>query len=373
MVLSILSYEVALGLIVAALAGIAWQVTHGFRQWSRAKLAGILIAAVPLLVFGVAKGFLQQRYAMPHHFPRFLAHMGELGRIALVQALRFSLWTYLLHLPSVLMSLFARPGLSRISIAMALTAGVLTTAYLWRYLEAETIPDWRACLRLAAAGLVFFELGYAWFFLDPGSSFETAGLNNRVAIASAVGASCILVALLSLICSCIRSTVASTRFFTISIGLVVCLYCLVLNGIGSFWVNAASSQAAVINSVTAHVRSMPRGSVLLLDGFCRYLGPAVVFETDWDASGAIQLAFEDPTLTSDVIAANTKFTTAAVDTSIYGAPEGHYPYGNRLFVYNVSEQMLVNLRSRTLALAYMQTANHGCCPAGREGEGVRIY
>ena len=101
-----------------------------------------------------------------------------------------------------------------------------------------------------------------------------------------------LVAIAGLMCSVFKSEIARARVFAFAIGMICGANSLVVSGITSFWADAASQQAAVLKSVANHVHSLPQGSVLLLDGFCRYSGPGIVFEEADDTTGAIELTFE---------------------------------------------------------------------------------
>jgi hypothetical protein len=151
---------------------------------------------------------------------------------------------------------------------------------------------------------------------------------------------------------------------------------LVVSGIGFYWVDAANRQTAILRSVAANVPALPKGSILLLDGFCRYAGPGVVFETDWDATSAVRMALKDVSLTGDVVSSNAHFNETAVDTTMYGTAEGHYPYGDQLFVYNVAHNSLTGLKSKEDALSYLRAMNpsgdSGCAP-GVEGDGSRVF
>jgi hypothetical protein len=174
----------------------------------------------------------------------------------------------------------------------------------------------------------------------------------------------------------LKSQVRRARAFSLSIGLICGLNSLAVSGIGYFWVDAASRQAAIRSSVATNVRSLPAGSVLLLDGFCRFSGPGVIFETDWDAGGVIQLLLNDSTLSGDVVSRNMRFGDAAVKTSMYGSPEGSYTYGNQLFVYNVKTRTLANLPSRKASNEYLHQMNptgDSGCPAGQEGFGTKVF
>jgi hypothetical protein len=169
--------------------------------------------------------------------------------------------------------------------------------------------------------------------------------------------------------------VARVRGFSLTIGAICGLNCLVVSGIAHFWVDGARQQAAVMRSVKDNVPALPHGSVLLLDGFCRYIGPGIVFEGD-DVAGSLQLAFGDFSLNGDVISPNMHFGDATVETIMYGQPEATYHYGNTLLVYNVQRKTLSSLPSKDAADAYLRAANptgDGGCPPAHEGDGAKVY
>jgi hypothetical protein len=114
----------------------------------------------------------------------------------------------------------------------------------------------------------------------------------------------------------------------------------------------------------------------LLDGFCKYSGPGIVFEGSDDTTSAIELTLNDFSLSSDVISSNMHFGEAAVETTMYGQLSGHYPYGNHLFVYNVQRQSLTVVPSKEASTAYLAAMNptgDGGCPAAQEGDGARVF
>jgi MFS family permease len=376
---SVLSYEVAAGLIAGAIALAGWRSMVTARRLPahrHARLFGIVGVVVALAVVGYLKTLAQHRIASHHHFVGFLRRLGPLGLRAVSQAIQFNLITYGWKMPGVLLSLLGHGALSGVAWAVAAILAACVAVYLWRLMEPSAIPDPRTCIRLIAFGFLVFFLGYAMFFSGLNFNFSSAGINNRVAIASAAGASCILVAIAGFASSLLKSAPARAHVFSLAIAFICAANCLVVSGLGFYWDDAATRQAAVLSSVTANVRPLPQNSVLLLDGFCRFSGPAVVFETDWDTTGAIQLALNDPSVTSEVVSPNMSFNSTSVDTTIYGDPEAHYRYGDRLFVYNVREAALVRLPSREAAADYLRafnpTGDNGC-PPGHEGDGVKIF
>jgi hypothetical protein len=375
LVLSILSYEVALGLIAASVGMIAWRKYRDTRASSRTAigLGGIAATAAVLLLVGMIKSRMQARLTYHHHF---LTHLGALFRHGLAQALQFNLWTYGLHAPAVLVSLYRHSAISGTATVTAVLVAGLVIAYLWRYMESSAIPSRRTCLWLIVQGFAIFGLGYGLFFPGITVNFSTAGIANRVAIASAPGAAFILVAMAGLACSMLKSHVARARAFSFTIGAICLANCLIVSGIAFFWADAAAQQTAILKSVAMNAQSLPQGSVLLLDGFCRYSGPGIVFETDWDTTGAIRLALADFSLRGDVVSPNLRFAENEVETTLYGHKEDQYPYGSHLFVYNIPAETLTSLPSKEAADVYLRafnpSANSGC-PEGREGDGTRAF
>ena len=375
LVLSILSYEVALGLIVASLAMIGWRTYRDSRCSPRRavmNLAGVACTTVLLFLVGIIKIRLQTRMdiAYDHHFLGFLLRSGEHGWRAIVEAVRFNLWQYGLHMPLVLIGLYRHSALSLTTAVPATIVAVLSTVYLWRRMEPSAIPGRRRCLWLIVLGFVVFGLGFVLFVGDVAPGFRSAGLENRVAIASALGAAIVLVAVAGLVSSVLNSPALRAQAFSLAIGLICGVNCLVVGGIAFFWSDAASQQSAILRTVTTNMRSLSPGSVLLLDGFCRYSGPAVVFETYWDSTGAIQLTLGNYSLKSDVISSHIHLQDRTVET-MTGEGEGIYPYGDHLFVFNVKRQTLTNWPSREAADAYLHAENPDGKP-GCPGDGAKI-
>jgi hypothetical protein len=376
LVLSILCYEVALGLIVASLAVITWRryrIVRAPGPRALAKLGGVAIATVVLLAVGILKTLMQTRISYHHHLT---ARLGAYTWHAIVQSVLFNFWTYGLHMPAVLTALDRQSALTMPAFGSASVIALLVAAYLWKDMKTSAILTRRTCLLLIVLGFVLFGLGYALFFPSLEANFSTAGLGNRIEIASALGASCTLFAVAELACSVLNSPQLRTQLFAMTIGLICGVNSLVVSGIGFFWVEAASEQSAILSSAVIHVRSIPHGSVLLLDGFCQYFGPGIVFETDWDTSGAVQRAFHDFSLSSDVVSQDMRFYGSYVETRYFGKLENRYAYGSDLFVYNVRNQSLTNLRSQESASVYLRAMNPsgtGGCPTDREGEGRKVF
>ena len=373
--LSILSYEVAFGMIAASTGVIAWLSYRDARAASQRalrRMGGIACTAAVLMLVIWAKVRIQKNVTYHHHF---FTHLWGLIWHSIVQALQFNLWTYFLHMPVVLASLFRRSALSHAAAATAIVLFCLVTAYFWRMMQSSEIPTRRTCFWLIIVGFGVFGLGYGLFLPGVETNFSTAGLANRVSIASALGAAIVQVAILGLACSLLKSKVARARMFALVLGIICGVNCLVVSGIAFFWADAASQQSAILKSVAANLGSPPKESVLLLDGFCPYSGPAIVFE-GYETGAAIGLTLNNFSLSGDVISPNMRFGEVAAETTMYGQSVGHYPYGNHLFVYNVERQSLTPLPSKEAAISYLSAMNPtqgSGCPAAREGDGAQIF
>lgn len=363
-VLSVLSYEVALGFVVASLAVIGWYVfTHGNRSSQRTswlRLGYVAAPAAILMLVVIVKGRLETLLVYHHHL---FKHFGALVWHALAQAVLFNFWTYGIHMPFLLVSLHRDSALSAPAFCTAAGIVSIVTAYLWRHMESAAIPDWRLCLWLILASFVLFGLGFVFYFPDLNSDFSGMGLESRSVIASALGAACALIAAVGLGCGLLKNTTIRIRAFSVTIGMVCGANILATYGIIHTWEDAAREQSLILNSVSAHVHSLPHGSVLLLDGFCPNLRYALVFYINSDTTGALYSVLKDRSLQGDVISRDAHFQADGVDMTLDGEPEGHYPYGDHLFVYNVRYEYLSTLPSLEAANRYLQAMN----PSGDSG------
>ena len=377
LVLSILTYEVALGWIAALVGLVVYRAIVIARKARSAMgaLPSILFLGLPLVLVGLWKISRQSRISQHHHF---WTNLGLHTTNALEQALRFNFWNFGFKMPAALFALQKQSALTCTAIASSFVIGTLLAAYLWRYMDSAAIPNPTRSIQIVLLGLLIFCLGFVLFFTSSGQTLEftTVGLDNRIAIASAPGAACVAVALAALVSSLVRSPVLRLRCFSVLVAFICAGSCLVVDGIASYWVDAAAKQHQILQSLAADVPTVPSRSVLLLDGFCRYSGPGFVFETDGDATGAIQILFKDASLRGDVVSPDLHFDVFAVNTTYYGVPEEKYSYGEHLFIYNAKYRAFKNLRSfenaREYSLAENPTGDSGC-PVARDGNGEKIF
>ena len=132
MVLSFLSYEVAVGLIAASLVMIGLRRYLLIRKSSKrslASLTGLASAMAVLIAILILKARVETRIIYHHHL---FKHLGALAWHATNEALRFNFWTYGVHMPAVVAALYRHSALTSTAFAAAAVIACLVAAYLWR-------------------------------------------------------------------------------------------------------------------------------------------------------------------------------------------------------------------------------------------------
>ena len=196
-------------------------------------------------------------------------------------------------------------------------------------------------------------------------------INNRVAIAAAVGVAFASVGGLGWISNLLNSSYSRKCFFCLLIALFCSCGFLINNTIASFWVAAYRQQQEIVADIRQQFPTLPAGSTLILDGFCPYIGPGIVFETNWDVNGILRITYSDPTLTGDVVKPSLNIWNDGISLSLYGDDESHYSY-KQLFVYNFSKKMKHKLTDAEEARRYFAKFNPDCSD-GKAGIGVPIF
>jgi hypothetical protein len=160
------------------------------------------------------------------------------------------------------------------------------------------LPPVLALASLTFVNMLVSGISYGYFY----SYFRVnTGINNRVAIAATVGVAFSLVAVAGLLSRIPYRRRTVNHFFCVAIALICGCGCLISNSIASFWMDASNKQQGVLRDITQHFATLPRGSSIMLEGFCPWIGPGIVFETDWDVTGALALLYRDNTITGGVV------------------------------------------------------------------------
>lgn len=287
------------------------------------------------------------------------------SEVATVNVLQHGLGT----IPTAWQAVQVYPDRAILSLGIVTGAGVF--AYLFHVTRAEDIRR-HAVMRMlgmALFGVVVLMSGYAVFMFNYELSPSHTGDGNRTAIAGAVGAAMILVAVIGLIAKCVPSRLAA-RIVGAGLVAVLSTACFVVtNTLATFWVQGWEHQQAILAGVKEELPELPTDSTVLLDGFCSYVGPAIVFTITWDTTGALKRLYSRPDIRGDAVATYTYVDSEALTINDV------YPY-ERLYIYNHANRVAAELTSADSARAYFAQYNpdHSSgCPPFEWGNGVAVF
>jgi len=205
-------------------------------------------------------------------------------------------------------------------------------------------------------------------------SFTTDGISNRVIIAAATGTACVLVGGTMLLIRVVVPARLQSLSFCGAIAAISMMNFVCIASYAECWAKAYIQQREIVSEVRKNVDLAP-GSTLLIDGFCRYVGPAPVIEGFYDARSLLQVAYADQTLKGDVVSPYLEAGEDAIKTTIWENQVSRYPYGKSLWLHNVRRNITLQLTDSLVARNYFLTINpdqNSGCPPGTAGFGSPI-
>jgi hypothetical protein len=276
-------------------------------------------------------------------------------------ALRVNYGIYGIGLPYVLWrSIHIAPGW-----LISVLSGFLGLIVFWylSYIAHQPrtmMPSKADCRTYMAVGFGVFGLGYTMFLSTDRIVFASASIDNRVAIAAAIGVALSFVGGLGRFSLLVRSHLVRQRMFCLLIALLCLSGFLIINTVATFWITAYQHQQVILADIRQRVPELSAGSTLILDGVCPEHGPAVVFKCHYDLAGALIMACYDASLRADVVTPSLQ-----VEEKGIALGERFYPYDEKLLVYNFSQKMLHRLTNAEAARRYAQTlaSTDTCSPA----------
>ena len=276
----------------------------------------------------------------------------------------FYSWVLLRDWASSLAALFT----GRAGAAITVVALLIASLAWWR-LRVPDEGEWKP-KRVLVMGVAAFLLAHAIFVFTGAIVFAPSGIGNRTLVAAAVGFAITLVALFELV-----SLSASPRHArTLFTGLVVLTSVAGtarVELIDRYWAEAPEYTREILRAASVDLRNLPEGSTVILDGVCPYHGPAIVFETYWDVSGALSIV-TGRNLRGDAVSPRMWIVANGIKTSVYDEPQ-FFPFGATLFVYNPRLRVLAPLPDQASARRYFGRPGRWTkCPVGYPGQGVVI-
>jgi hypothetical protein len=261
--------------------------------------------------------------------------------------------------------------------ALICSALVACMAAGWTFHLARTQPLVAlrpASTRLVLSGVVVYLLGHAIFLTNGRFVVTSTGIGNRVSMAAAVGAALILVGVVFWAASWLPTVAGRTAMLAVTVGAVCAAGVLVTAAVGTFWATAYRTQQQVLDAIEARLASLPRGATVIVNGVCPYDGPAIVLESEWELTGALQVMYADGSINGDVLQSDTQLEDGGLRNRLY-VMEAFHPYASDLLLFDSRTEEVVTLsdaRTARDALHDSIAEWHEFCPVGREGRGVPV-
>jgi hypothetical protein len=282
--------------------------------------------------------------------------------------------TYGLGLPYALV--WSGVNANRFVLVFGLVLTLLVLGYQILLFRNECgFPERTAWRRLIAGGLAVFALGYAIFVSTGRIGFSSTGIFNRVAIAGALGFALSIVASLGWICTRFQSSRVRSRCFAVLIAALCGAGFLINNVLATAWVTAWNRERIVLAEIQESLPVLPSHTALILHGVCPYIGPAIVYESNFDLASALQLMYRDPTLKADVATDRLMIGQDGLRTQFYGF-RSMYPYSERLLLYDHERKRVASLSDVQAATRYLATGNPESsmkCARGVPGRGTLVF
>ena len=124
---------------------------------------------------------------------------------------------------------------------------------------------------------------------------------NIAAVAAALGVALTMIGFLGWLSNLFWSKRVRRQSFCLWVALFCTAGFLVNNHIASFWTAANEQQHELLDEIQGTFPELSSGTTLIIDGQCRYNGPATVFESNWDLEGALKLLYQDNTIRANIV------------------------------------------------------------------------
>jgi hypothetical protein len=346
----------------------ARRVADGSRRHSFALTAATIV--VTLAATGITKAIAVAEHGQNGY--QVGLQNGLLHHLAYLVAggVKLNFGTYLFAFPYVL-GWIVWHEFSITSAVVSVVIGALTFVYLWHIggRQGESLKVGREVWRgFIGLGLLAFVLGYSIFITTDKILFRSAGIDNRVNVAAALGLAAMLIGGVGWAATRLRPDRALVAFC----GAVACVAAsgvFVIQALGSYWVRAADRQDAIVAGLTREAGAVRPSTTFILDGSCPEIGPAVVFADQWDLRGRLQLAYRDPSLKADVASESMQASAGGLSirmSFLHRVFWRTYPYGPRLLVYDASKRHLYRITDRNAAERYVARSRPSfSCPPQR--------
>jgi hypothetical protein len=361
---SVFAYEVVFPLFALNVALLVWAARRASKPVPMTHRLTIGCVSAAILVVGALKTTLVAEHGQNTYTIGVQTGLAHHLAYLVSGSIKVNVGTYFLAVPYVLWWI-VRHRFSAGDAGTAAAAGLLASAYVLRLARTESPAhdDARLWRNVAGVGVIAFVLGYAIFLTNQRVLFRSAGIDNRVNAAAALGIAAVIAGGLGWIGTRLTAR-QRAAFVSASVGCVVAVGVLIVGALGGFWTAAAKEQHTIVSSLRQIQPSLPRSSTVVLDEVCPEAGPAVVFADQWDFRNALRLEYGDKSVIADTAtdglqAGRGHLTLTMVFLGTRSTRT--YDYGPHLFVYDFGRRTLHTIRDREDALRYLDTRTQLDC------------
>ncbi len=376
-VLACLAYEIVIPLFfLNALIGWFYWKTLGSQPSWRISLSPRLAGILSLHLFAVVttvfyKFSVSDRLRDYETVEQIIWFSNFLVKISIVNFLDYGLLG-----PYIAADLFLSHG-NWLTLFFAVALGVLTYLILmnsWTGVDGKTALLRNASI-LFAVGLLFYVGGYAIFLVTRDVYFNAlTGLGNRSSVAGAVGAALVLVGVAAFAIWWLKGAVWARRLFGVGVAVFVASGLVTNSVIASFFARASGEQGRILRELEQVWPTLPEQATVIVDGFCPWIGPGVVFESQFDLAGALMSHLHRKDIRADVVKEDLAVGDAGITTNFEGQ-FAHYPYADTLIVYHLDSRSWQPMSDYAAAKEYFEAAKteyRERCQQGFTGYGQRI-
>src|SRR5262249_49864080 len=131
---------------------------------------------------------------------------------------------------------------------------------------------------------------------------------------------------------------------------------LINNTIATFWISAYEEEQRILADIQKHFPTLPAEGAIILDQPCLKVGPAIVFASDWDLIGAVKTSYRNGSLRATVVMPDLKVEEHVISNYI-SRNWYHFPYSEKLFLYNSETRAVYRFNHVDTARNYFQVFN----------------
>jgi hypothetical protein len=366
-----LGYEIALPLLAAAVP-LVWYQSRRLPGGPLSKRIG---RAGAIVFLGSNVVVLAAVVAFKLAFPvgvgvggNYLVHLSRLA----LGSVATSFGSYGWGLPES--TRWAVSTVDRATLAAGIVGAGAIAVYLGMVGRRDASRMWsvRNWLRLLGGGILVFALGYGIFLTNGRILFSSTSISNRVAIVAAAGVAMIWIGLAGALAAALPPRWRAW-VFAVPVAAVCLSSFLIVHGLATTWAEAWQRQQAILGDIQTRLPDLESGTTIILDGSCPYVGPGIVFESNWDLAGALETRYGDPTVRADVVSASLSVDEDGLSTRLYADHIARYEYDRRLLVFDARDSAVRPIPDADAARAWWNTRREPACPRGAAGYGTVLF